>query len=327
MKKIVFLLIPLLITLFAFGPANSFTVHGVVKDDHGQTIPHATITEKVTKNTVAADAAGAFTIQVKTEKAVLVISAVGYAVKEIRLKGRSNVDIALNTSEARLEEVVVVGYQTMRKRDITGSITTIYGNQLSQSYNSNYPLSGKVAGIQVNTHYNDYKTSNGRYDSSIADFNTEEYDKITENTFLKVTDNPLSTFSIDVDAASYSNVRRFLNSSELPPPGAVRIEEMINYFHYEYPQPVDEDPFSVNTEISGCPWNKDHDLVLVGLQGKKIATENLPSSNLVFLIDVSGSMMDENKLPLVKASMKLLVDQLREQDKVAMVRSEEHTSE
>ena len=156
-------------------------------------------------------------------------------------------------------------------------------------------------------------------DAVKEEFNTEGYDHITENRFLKVTDNPLSTFSIDVDAASYSNVRRFLNQGQLPPAGAVRIEEMINYFHYEYPQPENDQPFSINTEISDCPWNKDHKLVLIGLQGKKIPTENLPASNLVFLIDVSGSMDEPNKLPLVKASMKMLVDQLREQDKVAMV--------
>ena len=105
----------------------------------------------------------------------------------------------------------------------------------------------------------------------------------------------------------------------MPPAGAVRIEEMVNYFHYEYPQPLQDDPFSINTEISDCPWNSKHKLALIGLQGKKIPTENLPPSNIVFLIDVSGSMMDENKLPLVQASMKLLVDQLRQQDKVAMV--------
>jgi Ca-activated chloride channel family protein len=150
-------------------------------------------------------------------------------------------------------------------------------------------------------------------------FDTEGYDNISENRFLKVTDNPLSTFSIDVDAASYSNVRRFINQGQLPPAGAVRIEEMINYFKYDYPQPETDQPFSINTEISEAPWNKDHKLVLIGLQGKKTSTDNLPSSNLVFLIDVSGSMSDPNKLPLVKASMKMLVDQLRQQDKVAMV--------
>ena len=149
--------------------------------------------------------------------------------------------------------------------------------------------------------------------------NTEEYSNITENGFHKVTDEPLSTFSIDVDAASYSNVRRYLNNNQLPPAGAVRTEEMINYFKYQYPQPTGKDPFSINTEISDCPWNKENKLVLIGLQGKNIPVENLPASNLVFLIDVSGSMMDENKLPLVKASLKMLTDQLREKDRISIV--------
>ena len=149
--------------------------------------------------------------------------------------------------------------------------------------------------------------------------NTEEYSNITENGFHKVTDEPLSTFSIDVDAASYSNVRRYLNNNQLPPAGAVRTEEMINYFKYQYPQPTGKDPFSINTEISDCPWNKNNKLVLIGLQGKNIPVENLPASNLVFLIDVSGSMMDENKLPLVKASLKMLTDQLREKDRISIV--------
>ncbi len=150
-------------------------------------------------------------------------------------------------------------------------------------------------------------------------FNTEGYDHITENPFLKVNDNPLFTFSIDVDAASYSNMRRFINNGQLPPAGAIRIEELINYFSYQYPQPNNDVPFSINTELSACPWNTRHHLVLVGLQGKIIPTKNLPSSNLVFLIDVSGSMMDANKLPLVQSSLKLFVDQLRPQDKVAIV--------
>ena len=151
------------------------------------------------------------------------------------------------------------------------------------------------------------------------EFNTEEYTNIVENGFHKVSDKPLSTFSIDVDAASYSNVRRYINSNQLPPAGAVRTEEMINYFKYQYPQPTGKDPFSINTEISDCPWNKENKLVLIGLQGKNIPVENLPASNLVFLIDVSGSMMDENKLPLVKASMKMLTDQLREEDRISIV--------
>lgn len=150
-------------------------------------------------------------------------------------------------------------------------------------------------------------------------FNTEEYDNIVENNFLAAIKNPLSTFSIDVDEAAYSNVRRYISNGSLPPAGAVRIEEMINYFDYTYPQPFNDDPFEVITEISDCPWNNQHRLVHIGLQGKTIPVDNLPASNIVFLIDVSGSMEDANKLPLVKASLKMLADQLRSIDKVAIV--------
>ncbi|MCB0076474.1 MAG: VWA domain-containing protein [Anaerolineales bacterium] len=156
-------------------------------------------------------------------------------------------------------------------------------------------------------------------DLEAPDYNTEEYDRIYENPFLAAQSNPLSTFSIDVDTASYSNSRRFINSSQLPPPDAVRIEEFINYFDYDYPQPDGEQPFSVNTELSVAPWNPSHYLVQIGIQGVDVATEDLPPSNLVFLLDVSGSMNDANKLPLVKQGFRLLVDQLTERDRVAIV--------
>ncbi len=149
--------------------------------------------------------------------------------------------------------------------------------------------------------------------------NTEGYDHIEDNHFLTAKQAPLSTFSIDVDEAAYSNVRRYLNEGQLPPKGAVRIEEMINYFDYEYPQPTGTDPFSVITEMGECPWNKQHQLVHIGLQGVKIEANDLPPANLVFLIDVSGSMDEYNKLPLVKTSLSMLADQLRPQDKVAIV--------
>lgn len=155
--------------------------------------------------------------------------------------------------------------------------------------------------------------------SQAAPFNTEDYDHIVENNFLTVQEKPLSTFSIDVDRASYSNVRRFIEGGSLPPKGAVRIEEMINYFDYNYAPPVNEDPFAVYTEMANCPWSEKHRLVQIGLQGKKIPTDNLPPSNLVFLVDVSGSMEEPNKLPLVQESLKLLTDQLRENDRVAIV--------
>ena len=149
--------------------------------------------------------------------------------------------------------------------------------------------------------------------------NTEAYARIEENRFLAALTNPLSTFSIDVDAASYSNVRRFLSSGSLPPADAVRLEEMVNYFTYRYPEPEGSDPFAVATEIGPCPWAADHRLVKIGLQGKRIPTAKLPPSNLVFLIDVSGSMMSEDKLPLVKQAFRALVGELRPQDRVAIV--------
>ncbi|MFH1924699.1 MAG: VWA domain-containing protein [Planctomycetota bacterium] len=148
---------------------------------------------------------------------------------------------------------------------------------------------------------------------------TEQYDAIVENEFLPVGARPLSTFSIDVDTASYANVRRFLNEGRLPPPSAVRIEEMVNYFRYDYPQPEGETPFSVQMEVAQCPWNGEHRLLRVGLKGREIERDQRGPTNLVFLLDVSGSMADQNKLPLVKQAMRLLVDQLTEDDRVAIV--------
>jgi Ca-activated chloride channel family protein len=149
--------------------------------------------------------------------------------------------------------------------------------------------------------------------------NTEEYATIKENEFKNAQENPLSTFSIDVDKASYSNVRRFLNDNQLPPKDAVRIEELVNYFHYDYPKPTGEDPFIVQTELSQCPWNKEHQIIHIGVQGKSIDYNHLNPSNLVFLVDVSGSMNDANKLPLVKSSLKMLVQSLNAKDRIALV--------
>lgn len=152
-----------------------------------------------------------------------------------------------------------------------------------------------------------------------GEFNTETYNQITDNPFLAVAENPLSTFSIDVDTASYAILRRFLNEHRLPPKDAVRIEEMINYFTYDYRPPTGEDPFSVNVEIAGCPWNSEHRLARVGLKGREIARDKRPPSNLVFLVDVSGSMQPANKLPLLKQCLKMLTEQLTENDHVSIV--------
>lgn len=150
-------------------------------------------------------------------------------------------------------------------------------------------------------------------------FNREGYNPIDENPFLRATNNPLSTFAIDVDSASYSNVRRFLSNGQLPPKDAVRIEELINYFTYDYPEPDGDRPFSISTELAIAPWNSNHQLLRVGLKGKSIPTANLPPSNLVFLLDVSGSMAQPNKLPLLKSAFRLLVNELKPTDRVSIV--------
>lgn len=150
-------------------------------------------------------------------------------------------------------------------------------------------------------------------------FNTEEYNPIQENPFLAASREPLSTFAIDVDPASYSNVRRFIRQGSAPPRDAVRIEELVNYFGYDYPDPRGEHPFAVVTEVGAAPWNPAHQLVHVGIQGRRMREAQLPPSNLVFLVDVSGSMDSPDKLPLVQASLRMLVEELEERDRVAIV--------
>lgn len=146
----------------------------------------------------------------------------------------------------------------------------------------------------------------------------ERYAEINENPFFETARAPLSTFSIDVDTASYSNVRRFLNNGQMPPKDSVRIEELINYFEYDYPQPVGHVPFSVNTEVAVCPWNTKNRLLQIGLQGRKVSLDNTPATNLVFLLDVSGSMNAPDKLPLLKEGLRIMVNQLKPQDRVAI---------
>lgn len=170
----------------------------------------------------------------------------------------------------------------------------------------------KTTGIKTNT---DINVLNGFFE----EFNNELYAEISENKFERTSLSPLSTFSIDVDKASYSNVRRMINSGQSIPADAVKIEEMINYFNYNYAEPTGVHPFAIHTNVVQTPWYKNTKLVKIGLQGKTIPTDNLPPSNLTFLIDVSGSMNSTYKLPLLKSAFKLLVNQLREQDKVSIV--------
>jgi Ca-activated chloride channel family protein len=334
MQKIIFIIAACAFVMLAFKTPQSFVVTGKITDIDANPVSFASIKIKGTRSGVTADANGAFSMRVNSEQDILVISGASFKEVEVPVASRRQFNIVLEKSSGTdIKEVVVVSaYGTRRTaRSTSSNVQNIKGDQLNYLYqsNSNNALAGKVAGVQVRTQTT-AKPGAGtkvrlRGENRLGFANDDEnpdregYDYILENAFLKVKDNPLSTFSIDVDAASYSNMRRFLTQGQLPPAGAVRIEEMINYFKYDYPQPKNKDPFSVNTEISSCPWNPAHRLALVGLQGKIIQTENLPSSNIVFLIDVSGSMSDQNKLPLLKQSLKLLVDQLRENDKVSLV--------
>ncbi len=288
MKKIILLMIPVfIIAIMAFSPKGKHTVSGTISGENNTPIAGASIIVKGTQISKASDKNGFYSIEAN-DKDVLAVSAVGYKSQEIKINNRTVINIKLVSDATALTEVVVTASAIRKETRDLGYST---------------PMLSKQSGIYLQ-HEN---------------FNTEDYDNITENGFHKVINDPLSTFSIDVDAASYSNVRRFLIGGQLPPAGAVRTEELINYFKYNYPQPTDKHPFSITTEMSACPWNNDHKLVMIGLQGKNIPVENLPPSNLVFLIDVSGSMMSENKLPLVKSSLKMLTDQLREKDNISIV--------
>ncbi len=294
----------LLITAFSFSLAqqwHQFT--GTVYDESGRPLIGVSVQVKGSLEGAITDVNGYFQISTADSCATLIFSYTGFQTVELSnvCEGKA-VSVHMKQSAESLSEVVVTGRKVKRKtKEIATAISTMPASSTGK------PMAAPH-----------YKV---RHEETPPNWNTEDYDPIMENRFLAVRDNPLSTFSIDVDAASYSNIRRFIKNGQLPPPDAVRIEEMVNYFDYEYPQPGGgtEMPFTVNTEANECPWNADHRLLLIGLQGKVHTPENLPPANLVFLIDVSGSMQSPNKLPLVKASLRLLVNQLRPQDRVAIV--------
>ena len=213
---------------------------------------------------------------------------------------------------ARVDFALQVG-RARRSGTLMGVLSGVLGGALSTSSSPAPPLGPPVAMSVVPR----FAASGDPIDQ--AQFNTEEYDRIVDNPFVAVREDPLATFSIDVDTAAYANVRRFLNQRALPPPNAVRIEEMVNYFTYGYAGPTDEHPVRVHAEVAAAPWNPEHRLVRLGVQGRDVPLEERGPSNLVFLIDVSGSMGGVDKLPLLRDGMKLLVGQLDENDRVAIV--------
>ncbi|MEM9834415.1 MAG: von Willebrand factor type A domain-containing protein [Bacteroidota bacterium] len=306
MKTTMIILLGLL-TAFTWQPNPTKTITGTVTDAaDGSALPGVNVLIKGTQNGTVTDMNGQYQLKNVSESDILVFSWIGYVAQEVEVKQQSMIHVKLVADVHSLEEIVVTGYAPQRKRAVTGANVRTMNQVVSAP--AMYEMME-----EADVYY-------PPYDGEIPqEFNTEEYATIRENPFLSSAQNPLSTFSIDVDAASYGNIRRFINQGEMPPIDAVRIEEMVNYFKYNYPQPERDKPFSVNPELVECPWNSQHHLLKIGLQGKEIPTENLPPSNLVFLIDVSGSMDYSNKLPLLKKAFRMLTDQLRPQDRVAMV--------
>jgi Ca-activated chloride channel homolog len=286
--------IVLMLAILSFSCANAgIVITGKVVAEDGYPLPGVTVSIKGTSQGTVTDLNGKYSIEVPDRSSKLVFSYVGYLSEEVKIGSGNTINIKLTANISQLNEVVVVGYGSMAEDEQTAPPSRC--NKASISSPASY----------VNTTY--------------LDPSTESYSSINENGFRNSKANPLSTFSIDVDRASYTNIKRFLNEGQKPPVDAVRVEEMINYFEYDYPQPTGDHPISITTEYSDCPWQKDYKLLNIGLQGKKIANENLPASNIVFLIDVSGSMAEQNKLPLLKSAFKLLVNNLREKDRVAIV--------
>ncbi len=230
--------------------------------------------------------------------------------KSVVLKNDSSmiltIDFQLDKSSIQIEEVQIVACRVERN-----DITVLPARKRNSS------VVASVGGVNSNK----LKLSGSRRQMSALEEpkNSESYNKIDEHQFSSALKNPLSTFSIDVDKAAYSNVRRYINGGNRPPVDAVRIEELINYFPYNYPKPKEDKPFSITTAYSECPWNREHKLAFIALQGKQILMTQAKSNNLVFLIDVSGSMQSADKLDLLKAGLFLLVDQMREEDQISIV--------
>lgn len=281
------------------------TITGIVSDDLGP-IAGASVIVKGTKRGTTTDFDGKYSIKAKIGD-ILEFSYVGS--KETRKVGKSNV-INVKLTSSKLEEVVVQSGSIKRKKE---NVKMEPKMMIVQNSNVQYDaIQGYTTGIEIVHEKYDDK-------NAISSTDNEDYGVLVENEFESPKQSPLSTFSIDVDNASYTNIRRFLNNGQVIPKDAVRVEEMVNFFKYNYAQPKDKHPFAIHTEYSDCPWNENHKLLKIGLQGKEIPTDDLPNSNFVFLIDVSGSMGSQNKLPLLKESMKVLVNQMRKDDKVAIV--------
>ena len=278
---------PILCVIWISGlSAQSLTVTGTVTDENDQPLIGANVSiEKSRKGTVTNEH-GKYSIEA-IQGDIIRFSYIGYKTQKVKAN-RKIIDVKLYPDNNLLMEECVITSDEVSNRAISSKQMAVRSLGMPALIYDRYA-------------------------------NREEYSHNAENRFKSPVKDPLSTFSIDVDAASYSNIRRFINQGEMPPKDAVRIEEMINYFNYNYPKPTGNDPVRITTEVGICPWNKTHRLVQIGLKAREIESQNLPASNFVFLIDVSGSMFGPTRLELVKSSLRLLVNNLREKDRVAIV--------
>ena len=293
--------------LFALGTtyeqSEILTVTGTVTDaETKMPLTGVTVLVKGTTNGTSTDINGNFSIQVEKGK-TLVFSCFGYVLQEIKVTANSmKVALKQDTSMTEIMENVlevesfpVISKESDNRNFVPASRTRFYALSHEKASPSRAPS----------------------YSYDIE--NSEEYNIFAENRFKDAKSDPLSTFSLDVDVASYSNVRRMINQGKKPEKDAVRVEQFINYFTYDYPKPTGAHPIRVLTETQACPWNKENLLVRIGVKAKEIPAEDIPASNFVFLIDVSGSMFSPNRLPLVKSSLKLLTNNLRDNDRVSIV--------
>jgi Ca-activated chloride channel family protein len=292
--------VPLIAAQVEFGAIN-----GVVTDSSGAVLPGVTVTiTGPEKRTALTDGRGEFSF--------IRLRAGEYDVEAV-LEGFHSVRSKLTLASGATERITLsmsIG-AVAETITVTGESPIINARIARQAVGAGV-AGGIVGGVPAGL-------IPGVQDRQTGRFNTEAYDHVDENRFRRADADPLSTFSIDVDTASYANVRRFLKDGGLPPPGAVRIEELVNYFRFDYPQPSRGHPFSVTTELTACPWNPRHRLALIGLQGRELRDREPTPRNLVFLIDVSGSMMPPDKLPLVRTAMRMLTDVLADRDRVAIV--------
>lgn len=322
--KINTLLLFMFMCISATLSAQNVRITGKIIDTAGDPIVGVSVYIKGSNKGAISDIDGKYVIDAPKES-TLVFSFIGFQSKEVKITGSQTViNIVLEEEVSMLSETLVIGYGVQSKRSYTGSVSSVSSKKAKgKKKNKNTPTPPPLPAASPVANESRYYVSQGSNDSksyvSQNAIDSEEYGSYKENRFVSPLAEALSTFSIDVDTESYTNFRRFINQGQKPSKDAIRIEEFINYFKYNYDEPTSADPVKVTTEVGESPWNKQNRLVRIGVKAREIPREELPPSNLVFLIDVSGSMSGATRLDLVKTSMKMLVNTLRDDDRVAIV--------